>query len=129
MMISIGLPFEAKGAAGLMARFEARTATGPGRTTVTLVGECDLTVSDDLVSALLAAVRSSPLVVVDLSELGFLDSSGVHSLITAYRAARDLNRRLYVVGPRGMVATVLDVTGVGTLLSPPAGSGGAVVGL
>ena len=105
-----------------MAHFEARTSAEAGRTVVALRGECDLAVSDQLTSALLAAVRTAPVVVVDLSELTFLDSSGVHGLVTAHHAARDAGGRLYAVAPRGMVATVLEITGVGELLSPPAGS-------
>ena len=61
------------------------------------------------------------MVVVDVSGLDFLDSSGVHGLITAHHAARSSGGRLFVVNPTGSVATVLDLTGVGALLRPPPG--------
>jgi anti-anti-sigma factor len=112
---------DTEGATKPMAQFEARTSAQAGRTVVALTGECDLAVSDELTSALLSAVRDAPVVIVDLSGLRFLDSSGVHGLVTAHHAARAAGRRLYAVAPHGMVATVLDVTGVGALLSPPAG--------
>ncbi len=105
-----------------MARFEARTSAEAGRTVVALTGECDLAVSEQLTSVLLGALRDAAVVVVDLSRLTFLDSSGVHGLVVAHHAARDRGARLYAVAPTGMVATVLDVTGVGDLLSPPAGA-------
>jgi anti-anti-sigma factor len=87
---------------------------------VELVGECDLTVRDELASALLAAVDRAEVVFVDLAELTFMDSSGVHGLVTAHQAAVGAGRRLYVVNAGGPVATLMDLTGVGALLSPPA---------
>jgi anti-sigma B factor antagonist len=106
-----------------MARFEATTSDEAGGVRVALAGECDLEVRDELTSTLLAAVSRSPVVVVDLGGLDFLDSSGVHGLITAHHAAKESGRKLFVVNPTGAVATVLDLTGVGDLLSPPAGNG------
>ena len=106
-----------------MARFEATTSDEAGRVCVALAGECDLEVREELTATLLAAVRRAPVVVVDLSSLDFLDSSGVHGLITAHRAAKELGRKLFVVNPTGAVATVLDLTGVGALLSPPGADG------
>jgi anti-sigma B factor antagonist len=106
-----------------MARFEATTSDGDGRVRVALTGECDLSVSEQLTTTLLDAVRRAPLVVVDMAQLDFLDSSGVHGLITAHHAARDSGRRLVLVNPTGTVATVLDITGVAGLLSPSAADG------
>jgi len=102
-----------------MAQFEARTSAEAGQTTVALVGECDLAARDALTSALLAAVEDTEVVVVDLAELRFLDSSGVHGLIVGHHAAVQRGGRLYVVNARGIVAQVLDLTGVGELLRPP----------
>jgi anti-sigma B factor antagonist len=101
-----------------MGHFETRTTTEAGRAVVALAGECDLAVRDELAAALQAAVRDAHVVVVDLAELRFLDSSGVHGLITAHHAARDKGGHLYVVNSGGSVATVLDITGIGALLSP-----------
>ena len=103
-----------------MAYFETRTSAEPGRVVVTLSGECDVAARDELASALLAAVQSAPVVIVDVAGLRFLDSSGVHGLVTAHQAAKDTGCRLHVVNPTGTVATVLDITGVGLLLSPAA---------
>lgn len=106
-----------------MTRFEATISDEAGHVRVALAGECDLAVREELTAALLAAVRRAPVVVVDLGGLDFLDSSGVHGLITAHHAARDAGRKLFVINPRDSVATVLDITGVAELLSPPAGDG------
>jgi anti-anti-sigma factor len=101
-------------------RFDLTTLDEPGQVRVTLEGECDLAVSDRLTEVLMDAVRRSPVVVVDLAGLEFLDSSGMHGLVTAHRAAKERGGRLEAVNPTGNVALVLDLTGVGTLLSPPA---------
>ena len=105
-----------------MAHFEARTTTaGSGRVVVTLTGECDLEGRDDLIAVLLRAVGDADLVVVDLAGVTFMDSSGIHSLVTAHRSARESGRALHVVNASGTVATVLEITGVAGLLgSPPA---------
>jgi anti-sigma B factor antagonist len=103
-----------------MARFEARTSDEVGRVLVRLAGECDLAVARELDDTLLAAVGRAPVVVVDVAGLDFLDSSGLHGLVTAHHAARDRGGRLYVVNPTGAVAAVLDLTGVAALLSPGA---------
>lgn len=103
-----------------MAHFQATTSAEPGRTVVALAGECDLAYRDDLASVLLGAVRTAKVVLVDLADLTFLDSSGVHCLVVAHQAARQTGGRLYVDNAAGTVAAVLDLTGVGALLNPVA---------
>ncbi|GHJ47047.1 hypothetical protein Cs7R123_43890 [Catellatospora sp. TT07R-123] len=82
-------------------------------------GECDMSVSDELAVALTAATASSPRTEVDLGALRFVDSSGLHVLVMAYHAAQSRRAVLYVTNAVGMVATVLELTGVGALLAPP----------
>ncbi|GAA4568936.1 hypothetical protein GCM10023176_24390 [Micromonospora coerulea] len=102
-----------------MTRFETRTSVEAGRVVVVLNGECDLAVRDALTAALTAAVASRPVVVVDAGGLTFLDSTGLHGLVTAYHAARREGGRLHLVNATGAVANVLELTGVGDLLRPP----------
>ena len=103
--------------------FGARTSGGPARTVVTLDGECDLAVRDELTAALLDAVAGAQVVVVDLAEVTFIDSTGVHSLVTAHHAALAAGGRVHVRNAVGPVATVLDLTGVGVLLAEPSEGG------
>ncbi|MFC7533790.1 STAS domain-containing protein [Actinoplanes sp. GCM10030250] len=103
-----------------MANFEARTSAGPGRITVTLAGECDLSTREHLTAILLDAVHRAKAVFVDLAGLTFLDSSGVHSLITAHHAAKQRDARVYVINATGAVAVVLELTGLDSLLRAPA---------
>ena len=107
--------------------FEVTTsATAAGEISVAVAGECDLSVSDQLMTALHDAVREAPVVIVDFAGLQFLDSSGVHVLVMADRAARAAGRHLYVTNAAGVVAHVLDVTGVGDRLSRPDHGNGSV---
>jgi anti-sigma B factor antagonist len=101
-----------------MALFTARTSAEGGRVVVALTGECDLAGRDEMETVLLTAVESGKPVRVDLTGVTFLDSSGIHTLVTAYHAARRTGGRLTIANARGSVATVLDMTGVATLLSP-----------
>ena len=104
-----------------MGHFQAKTIEEHGRVRVALTGECDLAVRDELHATLHAAVGVARLVVVDLTALAFLDSSGVHNLVVAHHAARDRGGRLIVVNATGTVAAVLDLTGVAQLLAPAVG--------
>ena len=103
-----------------MASFDARVVAGPGRITVMLAGDCDLTVRDQLTAVLLDAVNRAKAVFVDVAGVGFFDSTGVHALVTAHRAARDRNGRLYVINAGGLVAALLQLTGLDALLRAPA---------
>ena len=104
--------------------FEVHTSVEADRVVVALAGECDLASRAALTAALAEAVERASAVVVDLKALRFLDSSGLHGLVTAHRAARERGGRLHVVNAGGSVATVLAVTGLDELLRPPAGGNG-----
>jgi anti-sigma B factor antagonist len=106
-----------------MQRFEVRTSVRPGATVVALAGECDLSVRDDVVAALQSAVTGSSRVLIDLSGLTFLDSGGVHALVMAHQAALREGVALHAVGARGVVADLMDLTGVGDLLRAPEDGG------
>jgi anti-anti-sigma factor len=101
-----------------MGHFAATTSAEPGRVVVALSGEADLAARDELTAALLTAVNSARVVVVELGALTFLDSSGLHGLVTAHRAAEKRGGRLYLANAAGAVATLLGITGIGALLSP-----------
>lgn len=94
-----------------------------GRLVVRVGGECDMSSSADLAEALATALESAQRIEVDLGELRFLDSSGIHVLVTAYHGAQSRGAALYVTQAAGVVAAVLELTGVGTLLAPVPPSG------
>jgi anti-anti-sigma factor len=99
--------------------FEVRAeAAEDGVVVVRVAGEVDLTVTGVLEQALLDApkVGAAHAVVVDLDELRFLDSSGVHALVKGYLAARDAGLPYTVRNANGVVARVLEITGVADTL-------------
>ena len=59
-----------------------------------------------------AAPDPSPELVVDLSQVTFLDSTGIRALVDAEQALARRGGRLVVRGASGVVRRCLDVTGV-----------------
>lgn len=75
-----------------------------GMVTVHLSGEIDLERSPEARKALLAAVAKGRPVTVDMAEVGYMDSSGIASLVEAYQkaSAAKLDFALVNVGERVM---------------------------
>jgi anti-sigma B factor antagonist len=70
---------------------------------LTLRGELDIATVSVLQEGLDHAVRGKAAMVVDLSRLRFIDSSGLHLLVRAERRLRDLGVQLVLVrGPRAV---------------------------
>lgn len=97
----------------------ARRGAAPAPTTFVLPvsGELDLAAAPVLRERLLAAITDGHRdVVLDLSGVTFVDSSGLSVIITAYKRVQAEGGRLRVVGASGLVRSVLDVTGLGRIL-------------
>ncbi|MFD7768999.1 STAS domain-containing protein [Streptomyces sp. NPDC059787] len=90
---------------------------GAGRHLVTVEGALDLhtasQLSDVLQPLLLTGGRR---VLVDLSGVAFLDSTGLTCLIAAYRTARNTGARLSLIAPGERVRRMLAVTGTDQVL-------------
>lgn len=80
------------------------------RTVVRLVGEADVT-TPALAEVLGAeAARKPRELLVDVSELTFIDSAALHELVRAHRALRADGCQLAIVGPTGAVARILQLS-------------------
>jgi anti-sigma B factor antagonist len=81
---------------------------------IRLIGEMDMSNVDDARKPILAAMGEDGYksVVVDLSELEFIDSTGIRLLLEAQAASNADSNRLSFRGVRDEVAQVLRVTGV-----------------
>ena len=79
-------------------------------TVVFAVGEIDLATSSILGGALVEAVKSRRHLVVDLSAVTFLDSTGLGVLIRAQKQIAATHKSMSLAGPTGMVAKVLSIT-------------------
>lgn len=108
------------GGAGL----DVKVASRAGTLTLALAGEIDL----DSVTLLHQAIHEAQVswgthVTIDLSGVTFMDSSGVHALLTQYQQAQDQGGSLSVTGAQGVVERVLHLSGVMSLLQPrPSGN-------
>ena len=92
--------------------FEARTDRLGTMTVVVLVGELDIAAEADATAALTDAIGDGGVLVADLRELTFLDSTGVRVLLTADLQAKERGVRFGVARSDGMVRRLLDVTRV-----------------
>ena len=84
---------------------------GPGVTRVTPRGELDLATAPQLADALSQAARGSAAVIMDLSDLTFMDSSGLHAILTARARLHEANCRLMLVRGSQQVQRVFELTG------------------
>lgn len=81
-------------------------------TIVDVSGDIDLSNSPEMRKVILHEVRDkrSPRLVLNLSEVKYIDSSGVASLIEGLKASRDLGSRFILVGLTGPAREVLQLS-------------------
>jgi anti-anti-sigma factor len=101
-----------------------RAQTPAGDVHLTVAGEIDLATAPDLENALAAAMTeaaaaSGAELTVDLSDVGFIDSTGVSVLVRSAQKAEQSGTSVRVLGAQGVVARVLRVTGVADYLRVP----------
>ncbi|MBM7492283.1 anti-sigma B factor antagonist [Micromonospora luteifusca] len=93
--------------------FTLSTRQGRIGTVVEVVGDLDMSTTPELRDQLRKLVESEPqVVVVDLTRVEFMDSSGLGVLVVAYKDLRERNARLALAGVSQPVRTVLSITSV-----------------
>ena len=90
--------------------FETRTQRVGEATIVVLLGDLDIAAEADATAAFEAATGDGGVLVADLRELAFLDSTGVRVLLTADLHAKEKGVRFGVARGDGMVRRLLEVT-------------------
>lgn len=98
-----------------MTQLVVETEAG-NRTICRLKGEFDILGAQLLRRAAAKFIPTGGVVVVDLSDVTFIDSTGVSALVGLARRCREHGGSARLVGPRRSVARVLDMTGAGALL-------------
>jgi anti-anti-sigma factor len=93
--------------------FRVDVSSEQGAIVLTVIGELDLASSPTLEHEL-ERVRDSDseLVILDLSDLEFMDSTGLSVLVRAQQRAQEAGRRFAVVRGRPQVQRLLSLTGV-----------------
>jgi anti-sigma B factor antagonist len=94
------------------------TVTSSERETiVALVGEIDLACDERLRQVLTDVVAGHPArIVVDLTDVAFLDSTGIRQLVIAANAASEFGCRLVVRHPTATIERTLEICGLRDLL-------------
>ncbi|MFG3169068.1 STAS domain-containing protein [Streptomyces sp. NPDC048200] len=89
------------------------TPYGDGIALVTVAGELDVETAPELRNRLADQIRAGRRhLLLDLSEVPFMDSSGINALLKAHDEAGRAGGSVCLVSPAPMVRRVLDLTGV-----------------
>jgi anti-sigma B factor antagonist len=88
----------------------------PSIARVIVRGELDLASAPQLDDALSEAASGSVAVILDLSELTFMDSSGLHAILTARARMAAADCRLVLLKGCRQVQRIFEVTGVDRVL-------------
>ncbi|MFD5818555.1 STAS domain-containing protein [Streptomyces sp. NPDC127038] len=89
------------------------TAYGEGIALVTVAGELDVETAPELKDRLADQVRGGRRhLLLDLSAVPFMDSSGINALLKAHDVAGRAGGGVCLVSPAQAVRRVLDITGV-----------------
>lgn len=81
---------------------------------VRLSGELDLVSADEVERALVSC--TGPVVVADLSQLEFVDSTGLSALLLARHAILTRRHRLEIRGARGATRRIFEAAGLADVL-------------
>ena len=89
----------------------------PGHTALRVTGDLDLETAPQLLAAIEPHLAGgSESLLLDLSRLAFIDSSGLSALIRVNQRMTDAGRELTIVSPAPPVAKVLEITGLDAVL-------------
>jgi anti-sigma B factor antagonist len=80
-----------------------------GFSIVLLTGDVDLSCSPDARKTILDCLGSKKNTLVDLSDVTYIDSSGVASLVEGYQTAKKKNLKFGLVGVSGPAMSVLEL--------------------
>ena len=101
-----------------MGTFETQASRMNGRAVVRVRGEIDLYTAPQLWETLDAAIADTPHeLVIDLSDVTFLDSSGLAVLVRAHKRLRPIAGSVVIRGAAEQVYMTLDVTKLTSLLT------------
>ena len=89
---------------------------GPGVTRVSLSGELDMLSASCLGDALADAAHGSMAVILDLSQLTFMDSSGLHAILTARNRLSEAGCRFVILRGSHQVQRLFELSGVDGVL-------------
>jgi anti-sigma B factor antagonist len=99
--------------------FELAATQADGQVVLWADGELDLRHRDLVMNSVLEQLDAGHAVILDLSRLTFVDSTGLSAMIRCRKAAQRAGLRFAVRGAVGQVAHALEMTGLGGPLGDP----------
>lgn len=94
---------------------KAATRQQSGNTVVDVSGDIDMGTSPGLRKLLLESLSKTPRLVVNFSNVRYIDSSGIASLVEVLMKARNSQKRLVLYGLNKTVQEVLQLTRLTTV--------------
>ena len=88
-----------------------------GAVCLSLSGEVDLANASDLRAHLKAVARNDTDLVVDMSEIRYIDSSGVKAFLDAHLTFKEAKRRMVLAAVTPTVWKILNILGVDQVVS------------
>ena len=102
----------------MQSNFAVRTHTTERAITLALSGELDLVSSPALERAMADQAQSdAELIVVDLRQLDFMDSTGLHTVLRIQQGAHEVGRRFALVRGPDQVHRLFELTGLAETLT------------
>lgn len=98
------------------ASFRCIVVACSGLARVKVSGEVDIAVAPALATALSTAAHDAEQVIVDLSGVTFIDSTGLHVILTAQDELRQSGGRLVLIRGPSQVQRLFEITGVANRL-------------
>ncbi|HEX5587296.1 MAG TPA: STAS domain-containing protein [Acidimicrobiia bacterium] len=86
------------------------SADHAGRVVIAVAGEVEMTTAPQLADCILEHTTTD--VVVDLSEVTFLDSTGITALVHGYNELRKQGHTMRTTGERDVILRVLEISGL-----------------
>ena len=88
-----------------------------GSTVVRVAGEVDMETAPRLERRLLELAHAGkPLVTVDMADIDFIDSTGLHAIVVAVKELRAYGGDLVLRAPTASTARVLELSGLSTVV-------------
>jgi anti-sigma B factor antagonist len=98
-------------------QIETNVSPDGSEATMRVAGELDMTTADQLTSEFGKLLQNGcGCLQIDLSEVSFLDSSGIKALLLCWQESSEVGKEFRVVGARPMARRVMSVSGVGAVL-------------
>ena len=90
-----------------------------GATVIEATGRLDMVAAPQLKALVQSAIgKAETPVVVELSQVQFIDSTGLGALISGFRATREVGSELRIAGATAQVLSVLAMTRIDQVIRP-----------